>query len=448
LSENAEWKQKYRDSVTEMESAENRWRDVEKVLRHLVNRLCAAGMGVNARLDDELTNVAAANRRNANATELETLASALTRAVADVDRVAPVPNAASTEVLSGRWESTCAAVACVLERMNLNSIEESAAKNLRIELGRARTDPELATVLRRTADLIEQRRELIARERLQAATVLAAVNSGLNELVDFFSASTATNRSGFADADALNANLLSQVRELEAESRTAADLNALQRLVSAGLDSVGQCVREFRARAEERLGEQTARTEQMQGRIAALEAETRGLHVTLGHERDRARVDPLTNVANRKAFDEYMAKEIARRPHTEGPVALLIWDVDDFKLINDRFGHRAGDRVLQSVGRCFARGVRSTDFVARIGGEEFAIVLVGLPIAAATRIANDLRSSLELLRFHFRGKPVRVTASCGITDVLACDTAEGAFDRADAALYRAKSGGKNLVIAA
>ncbi|HMD75337.1 MAG TPA: GGDEF domain-containing protein, partial [Steroidobacteraceae bacterium] len=163
--------------------------------------------------------------------------------------------------------------------------------------------------------------------------------------------------------------------------------------------------------------------------------------------RDRARIDPLTGVANRKAFDERIAQEVARRMHTNGAVTLLIWDIDNFKTINDSYGHRAGDRVLQSVARCFALGVRSTDFVARVGGEEFAMVMIGLSMDTAMRMANELRAAVEALRFHFRGTPVRVTVSCGFTEIKDREPHETAFDRADAALYRAKNGGKNLCVA-
>jgi diguanylate cyclase len=104
--------------------------------------------------------------------------------------------------------------------------------------------------------------------------------------------------------------------------------------------------------------------------------------------------------------------------------------------------------VLQSVARCFATGVRSTDFVARIGGEEFAMIMIGLPLDAAVGMANELRAAVEALRFHFRGKPIRVTASCGITEIKENESAERAFDRADAALYRAKDAGRNACIAA
>jgi diguanylate cyclase len=129
-------------------------------------------------------------------------------------------------------------------------------------------------------------------------------------------------------------------------------------------------------------------------------------------------------------------------------VTMLLWDLDDFKSINDTYGHRAGDRVLQSVATCFTSGLRAEDFVARIGGEEFVVLLTGMPFARALRVADELRRGVEVLRFHFRGTPVRVTVSCGLTELRAGDAGGAAFDRADAALYRAKHGGKNACIAA
>ena len=91
MSETADWKQKYRDSLIEMEAEEVRWKQVEQVLRRLVGRLCAAGMGVNLKLDNELIALAAANRRNADAEELARLADSLTTTVVAVDATAPVP---------------------------------------------------------------------------------------------------------------------------------------------------------------------------------------------------------------------------------------------------------------------------------------------------------------------------------------------------------------------
>jgi diguanylate cyclase len=458
MSENPDWKQKYRDSVAEMEAGERRWQQIEKVLRRLVNRLCAAGMGVDARLDEELAAVAAANRRNADVMELETLAAALTSAVAAVDVVAPVVPigraagaknpAGERQERAARWDSTCAAAGVLLERLALIGADDSGAGALKAELTQAKTDSDLAAILLRTADLIHERAGPLARDRQQAATLLAEVGKRLGELSEYFSAASGASRARLEDTASLDSSVMQQVRELSQETHAATDLHSLRSLVATRLESVGQSVREFRSREEARLVEQTARADEMRSRVAALEYETRELNEKLDAERRRARVDPLTAVPNRKAFDERIAQEIARRAHTSGPVTLLVWDIDNFKAINDSYGHRAGDRVLQHVARCLARGIRSTDFIARIGGEEFTIVMIGLAMEVAIRIANDLRASVEALRFHFRGVPVRVTVSCGITELKDTDGAESAFDRADAALYRAKNGGKNACIAA
>src|SRR5580692_9823148 len=117
MSEITDWKQKYRDSLLEMEAEEKRWREVERQLRRLIGRLCAAGMGMDPQLDDELTALAAANRRNAEASELERLAESLTTAVVTLDAtspvlkiLAPLPAPPAPSPKSRRWDATCAAV--------------------------------------------------------------------------------------------------------------------------------------------------------------------------------------------------------------------------------------------------------------------------------------------------------------------------------------------------
>jgi diguanylate cyclase len=241
---------------------------------------------------------------------------------------------------------------------------------------------------------------------------------------------------------------MSQVRELTVEVSGATELTVLQSTVAARLESVAKQVADFRAREAIRLAEYNGRAEHMMERIADLERETQELHSKLDLEKHGARLDPLTGVANRKSFDERFAQEIGRRAQGGTPVVMLLWDIDSFKVINDSYGHRAGDRVLQSVAACFKAALRASDFVARIGGEEFAVLLSGLKLADALNIANQVRMAVEGLRFHFRGTPVRVTVSCGITEIKPDDAYEATFDRADAALYRAKNGGKNLCVAA
>jgi diguanylate cyclase len=443
MSETADWKQKYRDSLIEMEAEEVRWRHVEQVLRRLVGRLCAAGMGVNPQLDDELIALAAANRRNADADELTRLAESLTTTVVAVDAASPVP----TITFPATDTQSRLALKSLLERLAGGDPKDPAAA-LIAELATAKNDSALAKIIMRAADLVHGHSEQLQRERLQIAEILAEVTQRLDEMAGYLSDSNHANRSRFEDTQTYNDTVMSQMRELTDEVAGATELGVLQTLVNTRLERVAQHVSNFRAREEFRLLEVNGRADRMRTRIAELERETSDLHSRLDSEKQRARIDSLTGIANRKSFEERFAQEIAHKPRADLAVVMLLWDLDNFKIINDSYGHRAGDRVLQSVAACFMAAVRGNDFVARIGGEEFVMLLSGTKLAQAMLIANQVRSAVEALRFHFRGTPVRVTVSCGVTELLENDAAEAAFDRADSALYRAKHNGKNVCVAA
>jgi diguanylate cyclase len=460
VSDSSDWKQKYRDSLAELEREELRWRGVEQALRRLVGRLCAAGMGVDPRLDDELVALAAANRRNADAGELERLAESLTHAVVAVDAVAPVAQAAPAAVFAAaavptprpappaRWDMACTATAHILVQLRTALLDDAGARALLGKLPTVNSDAELAAILEQTAELIRQHGEVLVHERQQAASVLADVTKRLEEVAGYLAETSEDTQTHFADTASVNDTVMSQVRELSVEASNATDLRVLQHTVNETLEAVTKQVLEFRSREEDRLLEYTGRSDRMRTRIAELEREALELHTKLDREKHGARLDPLTRLANRKSFDERFAQEIERRAQSDLPVSMMLWDLDNFKLINDTYGHRAGDRVLQSVATSFMSGLRAEDFVARIGGEEFVVLLTGLPYERALSIAEELRIGVESLRFHFRGKPVKVTVSCGLTELRATDGAAGAFDRADAALYKAKHAGKNLCIAA
>lgn len=113
---------------------------------------------------------------------------------------------------------------------------------------------------------------------------------------------------------------------------------------------------------------------------------------------------------------------------------MLLFDLDDFKVIKDNYGHRAGDRVLQSVVDRFTQVARNVDLVARLGGEEFVLLISGIDLAEASVVGGRVRAGVEGLRFHLRGMPVRITVSCGITLLRSDDSAEAAYDGADSAL--------------
>lgn len=167
---------------------------------------------------------------------------------------------------------------------------------------------------------------------------------------------------------------------------------------------------------------------------------------------ERARVDALTGLFNRREFDALLAKEITAASRNGGDLALLLFDLDHFKTLNDSHGHAFGDTVLQESGRLLMRSVRSGDHACRYGGEELAVIMpriaVGAAIEAATRIASALRS----LPFRPGADFVSVTASVGVASLQEVSRCTGSsnsaalLDAADTALYAAKRTGRDRVV--
>jgi diguanylate cyclase (GGDEF)-like protein len=163
----------------------------------------------------------------------------------------------------------------------------------------------------------------------------------------------------------------------------------------------------------------------------------------------QAQTDGLTNLANRRTLDERLDLEVdhARRLGTN--VAFVIADIDNFKSINDSYGHQTGDEVLRRIGRALAEAVRELDLPGRYGGEEFALVLPGTNLSGARALAEKIRKNLEeLLVTTPDGSPFQVTASFGAACFPAQASVEELVAAADAALYEAKRTGKNRVVTA
>jgi two-component system cell cycle response regulator len=158
--------------------------------------------------------------------------------------------------------------------------------------------------------------------------------------------------------------------------------------------------------------------------------------------------DPLTQLYNRRFFEEYLEREINRLGQNGDGLCLLVIDIDDFKALNDSYGHAAGDEILKQIARAMKESVRETDLLARFGGEEFVVVLNGTDIRGATFLAEKLRTNVAETSFIVDDsmRPRRATVSIGLARYKGSRT--DLFNSADAALYRAKNSGKNCVVAA
>jgi diguanylate cyclase (GGDEF)-like protein len=160
----------------------------------------------------------------------------------------------------------------------------------------------------------------------------------------------------------------------------------------------------------------------------------------------RARTDQLTGLANRRHFDEQIARVLQETDRFGGSASLVVADIDFFKAVNDTFGHDGGDAVLQSVAQTFQDGVRNVDTCARYGGEEIAVLLPQTSMDGARDFAERLRKAIEGRVVRHAGREISVTASFGVAtypDTVA--THDALFQTADRALYQAKAEGRNRV---
>jgi len=161
--------------------------------------------------------------------------------------------------------------------------------------------------------------------------------------------------------------------------------------------------------------------------------------------RSAVRLDGLTQLANRAYFDEKLEEMVKIQRRHKDVYSLLVVDVDNFKDVNDKFGHQAGDRILKGVAFNLRAALRDSDFVARFGGDEFAILLHKTNGSSAVEVARKLCRAQQENSFLLDGVSINVTLSIGVAESGAEDTAETILKRADQALYRVKSEGRNGV---
>jgi len=160
--------------------------------------------------------------------------------------------------------------------------------------------------------------------------------------------------------------------------------------------------------------------------------------------------DPLTGLFNRRYLEETIARELPRAKRAGESVGVIVIDIDHFKVLNDTYGHDAGDYVLERTGEVLRAATRNSDIACRFGGEEFAVILPGATLLVARNRAESIRAALESLKIEFDGQPLsRLTVSCGVA-AMPPQVQDWAFtmQQADKALYTAKQAGRNKVVAA
>ena len=302
---------------------------------------------------------------------------------------------------------------------------------------------ETGSVIQKIADLITATRVQVEREKQELQDFLHHLTEHLQDIDRQLSGAENSRRAHQQSNKLLNDAVQEQVNIIETSVNEASELMQLKSNIQQRLLTIREQFEKHRLLEEQQQQELEKALADSNARLHALEQESQQLRQRLTQEHQQAIHDTLTGVFNRLAYEERMEQEFARWKRYHQPLVLLIFDIDHFKRINDTYGHKAGDKALKLIAKTLQKNLRESDFLARFGGEEFIVLMPHTELNAAIGAANKLREAVEANQFHYQQKRVHITISCGATQFTDDDSIDGAFQRADQALYKAKQNGRN-----
>lgn len=303
---------------------------------------------------------------------------------------------------------------------------------------------EILQILRNAAD----------NQRLEFQGFLAEVNESLAQVQAFVDSSRKHADQSAATDAAMDANVREQISGIsDAVADSDADLDTLKVSVQSQIGAIISSLDNFKSQRQQQEDSKSGEMRVLIERITALETESRELRLHLTQQQEKAQTDTLTELPNREAYnqrlrivlEEWRDGASKERRDDDRALCLAVADVDNFKQINDTYGHLAGDKVLKIISKELVSRLRDSDFVARFGGEEFVIIMPHTRPADAEHALNKVREAIARIPFHFKERQLKITVSFGVADAFHDDGPESLFERADSALYKAKADGRNRV---
>ena len=263
------------------------------------------------------------------------------------------------------------------------------------------------------------------------------VKHGLREATATLKATMTTFVSRLSDVLAANDEYQGRISTHVERIKGTEDVRELNRILESLIDETRSAQADNR-RAHDQL---------VHERDSALLAESRiqELENQLAQMSALVREDPLTRSLNRRGLDDEFAREASRADRYRAPFCLAVLDIDNFKVLNDRRGHKTGDEALIHLVKIAREELRLTDHIARMGGEEFLIIMPNTPLDEAAKIITRLQRSLTKKYFLDNNEKVLITFSAGVAERAVGESQEASIGRADSAMYEAKHSGKNRV---
>lgn len=458
------WKDKYFNELEQAEEREARWESERNLLERMLVRTSLASEGQRPELDELLHQLREdLRKKHLDLQRWRDLQDQIDRQITlldeATDREATHPPVGSNPdaQAAGCSEATREAntqrlriarrigqlLGQLVQQASLEPGAEAEARELQQTLLSSNDWEVLREGLNRVADLVIA---AITRSQREFEAFLQRLDERLQALREHFAQHSSAQVDRQDATATLNEEIQAELDKAGNDIQASTDLDTLRESVGQRLESIALSLERFHARETERETLLASELAAMQEKVALMEAHSEQMQAQVLHERQRATTDLLTQLPNREAWQERLSFEYNRWLRYRQRLSAVVLDIDLFKQVNDSYGHKAGDRVLQLVAREMAKRLRSTDFIARFGGEEFVVLLPETPPEEAGRVMDGLREYVSRLPFHFKGERVSVTFSAGVTEFREGDTQEAAFERADRALYQAKDDGRNRVV--
>jgi diguanylate cyclase len=324
----------------------------------------------------------------------------------------------------------------------LTQVARDVERQLRARI----TAEDAASLLQHIANAVAEVVASLQSQRADLENFLEQVTRQLTFLERWTSWQHETAQSRREDNRGLERTFEDEMTGLKRDVAQLSDVAAIKDKVQTRLDAVADRLRSFRESEERRNAENERHAAELQREVVQLKGRTKELAEICAAQESQLMVDALTGVHSRYAYETRLTEEHQRWLRHAQPLTYTIWDIDHFKRINDQYGHEAGDRLLRKVAEILNGNKRAEDFLARIGGEEFVLLLPMTPLEAGMTVATKLRLAIEASPFKHKRRPENITISCGLTEFRPGDTPASVYARADQALYKAKEQGRNRCV--
>ena len=416
----------------------------DKLLYKLILQFAIYNQGTSKQLDPHLVSLTQSLKKGINYHELKPELISLSKTLLHISSTA-TPTESESELSTDSFQEQyfIARLNKLLENTNPPLKYQNQCAILQQRSKAQLDDNSYKKVVDSAMSLLVNIKNNALHEKQGIESFLAEISSQFGTLEEHADHASKSNEQSSENREHLNTAIELQVDNIQNSTENATELSSLQKNITEYLEELSSQLHRYKDDEDHRQIETKKKLNQLSDQLQNMEVEADSLRNNLKLAHDKALRDPLTGLPNRLAYDERMVVEFSRWKRYQDPLSLIIWDIDLFKLINDNFGHKAGDKTLALVAQLILNNCRDTDFIARFGGEEFIMLLPNTTSEQALISANKIRSIISKSGFNHNGDAITLTISCGISQFLEGDQFETVFERADQALYSSKENGRN-----